>query len=107
MPYLWDNLSYMSYGSLGTTLGHEMLHGFDNVNCEPSDETHWWTGQSKKAFATREECILNQYGTGDALLYSKRTITENIPDHGAIKLAYKAYRKSFSIIVSLCMHHIV
>ena len=94
---------YMSYGSIGQILGHEILHGFDSVTRElVPGETKWWTEESKEAFTAREECVLNQYGTGNALLYSKRTIRENIPDHGGIKLAYRAHRKSFSIITCTC-----
>ena len=97
VPYLWVDLpKYMSYGALGSTIGHEILHGFDRT-CAETPEAKWWTDESKETFTAKEECILNQYGTGKALLYSKRTIRENIPDHGGIKLAYKAYRKSFSI----------
>ena len=84
----------MSYGALGRTLGHEILHGFDSVNCKPATaEAKWWTDETKETFNARAECILNQYESGNATLYSQSTITENIPDHGGVKLAYHAYRK--------------
>ena len=92
----------MSYGALGWTLGHEILHGFHSVNCTPvTAEAKWWTGETKDSFNAKAECILNQYGSGNATLYSQSTITENIPDHGGSKLAYHAYRKS----LALSLHH--
>jgi len=72
-----------------------MLHGFDiRVTCEPSKQSKWWSTEAKANFTARANCILNQYGTDNAtLLVSQAGIIENIPDHGAVKLAHRVYQK--------------
>lgn len=83
---------------LGTTLGHELTHGFD-VNGRNYDdqgrEREWWTGQSNVAFDERASCFANQYDTfavpgTTTPIDGYLTLGENIADNGGLKAAYRA-----------------
>ena len=52
----------------------------------------WWTPLTKAKFENRTQCLLNQYGDDNKIL-AKSSLLENIPDHGAMKLTFKAYGK--------------
>ena len=64
------------------TFSHEMLHGFGRA--------FFKCGPGEAAFDNMTRCMLRQYGA-DQEIHAKRTLEENVADHGAIKLIYNAY----------------
>lgn len=52
------------YGAIGTIIGHEMTHGFDN-NGRKYDKhgnmRNWWSPKSLERFNKRTSCMVNQY----------------------------------------------
>nr|CDJ93359.1 Peptidase M13 domain containing protein [Haemonchus contortus] len=91
----------ISYGGLGSVVGHEITHGFDDKGQQfdaAGNLRDWWDAEVKKKFVERAQCMIDQYGKievpGTGLnINGKLTLGENIADNGGIKQALKAYRK--------------
>lgn len=54
-----------NFAVMGTFLGHELGHGFDErgfkYNSEGDFDPHWWSEQSKNTFEERKKCFVEQY----------------------------------------------
>jgi len=94
----------MNFGAVGSTIGHEILHGFDS-NGRFYDEDgikNWWEKEAEIEFLNKSQCFIDQYGsfvepiTG---LHVNGTLSlgENIADNGGIILAYNSYQKWLKI----------
>ncbi|HEX7830444.1 MAG TPA: M13 family metallopeptidase [Thermoanaerobaculia bacterium] len=90
-----------NYGGIGTVIGHEMTHGFDDQGAKFDAEgnlRNWWSDADLKAFQSRAECIANQYGefvVEENLKLQGNLVTgEAIADLGGATLALRAYQKS-------------
>ena len=54
----------MNYGGIGVTIGHEIIHGFDDLGRQfdkHGNMVDWWESASEANFIERVECIRNQY----------------------------------------------
>ncbi|KAK1623595.1 peptidase family M13 [Colletotrichum phormii] len=96
--------SYVNYGALGSVLGHELTHGFDNSGhnyAANGSLTNWWDEQSLKAFSTRTKCFANQYQQFTVIapngthipVRGNFTLGENIADAGGVATSYAAWKK--------------
>ena len=90
-----------NYGGIGTVIGHEMTHGFDDQGAKfdaAGNLRNWWTDADLKNFEASAECIANQYGDwvvdADLKLQGKLVTGEAIADLGGATLALRAYQKS-------------
>jgi putative endopeptidase len=90
-----------NYGGIGTVIGHEMTHGFDDQGAKFDAEgnlRNWWTDADLKNFQARAECIAKQYGAWpveeNLNLIGNLVTGEAIADLGGATLALRAYRKS-------------
>lgn len=89
----------LNYGGIGTIIGHELTHGYDDWGGQydrHGNLKHWWTEDSYSKFLKKAECIVNLYD--NFTVYAQRvngrlTLGENIADMGGLKLAYYAYQK--------------
>lgn len=105
-PFFSDQLpGYISYGSLGAVVGHEVVHGFDstgrhfNENAAPIS---WWDNATVSAYQQRQQCFVKQYdgyeypisGGKKANTSGKQTLGENISDAGGLRLAFDAWKKT-------------
>ncbi|XP_053566045.1 neprilysin-like isoform X2 [Bombina bombina] len=90
----------LNYGGIGSVIGHEITHGFDNNGKnydEKGDLVDWWTENSLQKFNGLSQCFVDQYGNfswalaGGRKLSGTGTLGENIADNGGIREAYKAY----------------
>ncbi|XP_031559890.1 endothelin-converting enzyme 1-like [Actinia tenebrosa] len=89
----------LSFGAIGSILGHEMTHGFDNTgrkfNKKGELTAQWWSSNSLKEFNVKAECIEKQYShykvAGKFPINGKLTLGENIADNGGFKSSIKAY----------------
>ncbi len=86
-----------NYGAIGSVMGHEMTHGFDDQGrkYDGSGNLHdWWTGADAAAFEKRAACVADQYGgytaVGDLKVNGRLTLGENIADNGGLRLAHAA-----------------
>ncbi len=90
-----------NYGGIGTVIGHEMTHGFDDQGAKFDAEgnlRNWWSEADLKNFQSRAECIANQYGEfqveENLKLQGSLVTGEAIADLGGATLALRAYQKS-------------
>ena len=91
----------LNYGAIGSVIGHEIGHGFDDQGSTCDGEGRlrdWWTPADKDAFQKRTAALVDQYeGLTPALVPNahvngKLTLGENIGDLGGVGIAYQAWR---------------
>src|SRR5262249_41245139 len=90
-----------NYGGIGTVIGHEMTHGFDDQGAKFDAEgnlRNWWTSKDLENFQSRAKCSIDQYGqwkVEDNLNLNGELVTgEAIADLGGATIALRAYQKS-------------
>jgi putative endopeptidase len=90
-----------NYGSMGSVIGHELTHGFDDQGHQfdaQGNLKNWWTEQDDKNYAARAELVQKQYDDyvpiEDLHINGKLTLGENIADFGGLKIAYIAFQKT-------------
>ncbi len=95
----WDDA--MNYGGIGTVIGHEMSHGFDDRGRQfdaRGNLSDWWTAEDAAHYKERAQKVVAQfdgYTVLDSLhLNGKLTLGENIADLGGIAVAYFALQKA-------------
>ncbi|ORX65984.1 zincin [Anaeromyces robustus] len=95
---------YISYGNIGSTMGHELTHAFDdsgkNFDAE-GKEFNWWTDNDSEEFEEFSQCFIDQYNSYSFELKGekynvngKRTLGENLADNGGLDRAYEAWKLS-------------
>jgi len=96
-----------NYGGIGTVIGHEMTHGFDDQGAKfdaYGNLRNWWTEADLKNFQARTECIAGEYSEFNvaparegqqAININGHLVTgEATADLGGATLALRAYEKS-------------
>lgn len=88
-----------NYGNTGSTIGHELTHGFDDEGRQfdaKGNLRDWWTPSDAKAFENRVACVRNQYAqyviVDDIHINSSLTLGEDVADLGGTLLAYIAWK---------------
>jgi putative endopeptidase len=87
-----------NYGDMGSTIGHELTHGFDDEGRQFDKDGNlkdWWTKEDGQNFDSRAACEVKQYDAIEAVpgvhLNGKLTLGENIADLGGLWLAWLAW----------------
>lgn len=91
----------INFGAIGTVVGHEMTHGFDDTGSQFDANgrlEQWWTNETRTKFDRKALCFKRQYGSIavkplNMSLNGNNTVGENIADNGGIRTAFKAYNK--------------
>ena len=88
-----------NYGNTGTTIGHELTHGFDDEGRQfdaHGNLRNWWTTQDAEQFEKKAQCVVDQYAkyiiVDDIRINSKLTEGEDVADLGGTVLAYIAWK---------------
>jgi endothelin-converting enzyme/putative endopeptidase len=88
-----------NYGNTGSTIGHELTHGFDDEGRQfdaKGNLKDWWTKKDADLFKLRAKCVVDQYGkyvvVDDIHINSNLTEGEDIADLGGTILAYVAWK---------------
>jgi endothelin-converting enzyme len=91
----------VNYGSIGSTIGHEIGHAFDDQGSKydgNGELRDWWTAQDREKFDARTEKLVAQFNTfcpfEDACLNGELSLGENIGDLAGLIVAYDAYQLS-------------
>ncbi|GIX88965.1 neprilysin-4, partial [Caerostris darwini] len=93
--------NYINYGSLGSILGHEYTHAFDNSGSlydEDGNYRMWWTNSSWENFHEKTQCFVDQYDDYyepkvDSEVNGTITLGENIADNGGLLASFSAYQR--------------
>jgi endothelin-converting enzyme/putative endopeptidase len=88
-----------NYGNTGSTIGHELTHGFDDEGRQYDGKGNlkdWWTTQDATQFVKHADCVVDQYAkyvvVDDIHINSKLTEGEDVADLGGTILAYIAWK---------------
>ena len=86
-----------NYGAIGSIIGHEMTHGFDDEGRKfdaSGNLRDWWTEKDGKEFEVRAKCVADEYSSFDAVegtkLNGELTLGENTADNGGARVALMA-----------------
>ncbi|HET7784780.1 MAG TPA: M13 family metallopeptidase, partial [Myxococcales bacterium] len=89
-----------NYGNTGSTIGHELTHGFDDEGRQFDAQGNlkdWWTQDDARKFETRVQCVRDQFAgyviVDDIHINSRLTSGEDVADLGGTLLAYLAWKK--------------
>ncbi|WP_270263296.1 M13 family metallopeptidase [Kocuria marina] len=95
----------VNYGAIGSVIGHEIGHGFDDKGSTCDGEgklRNWWTDEDRAAFEQRTARLVGQYAALSPAQFAdddaaphvngELTLGENIGDLGGLSIAYKAWR---------------
>ncbi|KAH7130947.1 hypothetical protein EDB81DRAFT_905670 [Dactylonectria macrodidyma] len=99
-----DFPSYILFGGMGSVVGHEITHGFDNTGRLfdlDGNLTTWWDESSIAAFQEKATCFVEQYSaftvTGpdgsEVPVDGEKTLGENIADAGGVVSSFAAWKK--------------
>ena len=87
------------YGAIGTIIGHEISHSFDDQGSQFDASGHlanWWTPADFAHFKTASAKLVAQYNDyrpfSDMHVNGQLTLSENIADVAGLSAAYDAYR---------------
>jgi len=90
-----------NYGDTGSTIGHELTHGFDDEGRQfdaKGNLKDWWTKEDAEQFVKRADCVVDQYAqyviVDDIHINSKLTESEDVADLGGTILAYIAWQSA-------------
>ena len=88
-----------NYGNTGSTIGHELTHGFDDEGRQYDAKGNlkdWWTTKDAEQFVKHADCVVDQYAkyiiVDDIHINSKLTEGEDVADLGGTILAYIAWQ---------------
>jgi predicted metalloendopeptidase len=92
-----------NYGSIGSVIGHEMTHGFDDQGAQFDADGNlksWWTPEDLKNFQERGDCIAKQFDAFEVEpgLHGNGKLEEgeSIADLGGLVIAYAAFQKTLA-----------
>ncbi|MGH7523555.1 MAG: M13 family metallopeptidase [Gemmatimonadales bacterium] len=91
----------INYGAIGTVMGHEIGHGFDDQGSKYTGLgalENWWTDEDRKNFEARVTALGAQYDSYEGLpglhVNGRLTMGENIGDLSGLSIALRAYHLS-------------
>src|SRR5438128_885138 len=91
----------LNYGGMGSIIGHEMTHGFDDQGAQYDPRgnlANWWSDADLAAFKQRAQCVIDQFNGLEVEKglneNGKLVVGESIADLGGLVVAYAAFQKS-------------
>jgi putative endopeptidase len=91
----------VNYGAIGTVIGHEISHGFDDKGSEfdaLGRLQNWWKADDREKFDAKTSCVAKQFDgytiDGSIHINGKLVLGESIGDLGGVKIAYRAFQKA-------------
>ena len=89
----------VNYGGIGSVIGHEMSHGFDDEGCQFDKDgnlRNWWTAEDKTNYDNRTKVLADWFSQQEVQpglkVDGKKTLGENIGDNGGINIAFRAFQ---------------
>jgi predicted metalloendopeptidase len=88
-----------NYGAIGTVIGHEISHAFDDRGSQFDGEgnlRNWWTKDDRERFERQTRSLVAQYDAFSPLagyrVNGALTLGENVADNAGLAIAVRAYR---------------
>ena len=88
-----------NYGAIGSVIGHEMTHGFDDQGRhfdEDGNMKDWWSETDAKQFEERADVMRKFFDTiivaPNTHANGEFTLGENLADYGGLTISYTAYK---------------
>lgn len=88
-----------NYGAIGTVIGHEMTHGFDDQGAlydKDGNLKNWWSAEDGVKFKAKTKQMIDLYNGFTILdtvhVNGALTTGENIADFGGLNIAYDAFK---------------
>lgn len=88
-----------NYGAIGSIIGHEMTHGFDDSGRQFDADGNlrdWWTAADADAFNARARVIRDFFDNIQVApgvhANGEFTLGENLADYGGLTVSYTAYK---------------
>lgn len=88
-----------NYGAIGSIIGHEMTHGFDDMGRQFDKDGNlkdWWTDADAAGFDARANVLKEFFDKIEIApnVYANGTFTlgENLADYGGVTVSYTAYK---------------
>jgi len=89
----------INYGAIGTVIGHEMTHGFDDQGRQYNYMgmlKNWWKKEDGDLFKRKAQLVIDQYDNYTVLdglhVKGQLTLGENLADLGGMSIAYEAFK---------------
>lgn len=101
-PFFEEGLpQYVNLGAIGSIIGHEITHGYDDQGSQYDAEgriVNWWSNKTEQNFNEKKECFIKQYGSivdsiTNETINGENTVGENIADNGGVRVAYATYER--------------
>lgn len=95
-----DATAAENYGGIGSVIGHEIGHGFDDQGAQydgAGNLNDWWTADDKAAFEVKTKALIEQYDGFEPRnlpgekVNGELTVGENIGDLGGLTIGHKAF----------------
>jgi putative endopeptidase len=90
----------VNYGAIGSVIGHELTHGFDDVGSQfdgSGNLKQWWTEDDRKGFIGKTKLMIDQFNAykvvDDLAVNGELTLGENIADLGGLYIAFGAFQR--------------
>ncbi|KAF5284800.1 hypothetical protein FQA39_LY04525 [Lamprigera yunnana] len=103
VPFYGSGIAAIDYGAIGSIMGHEITHGFDDQGRrydEVGNLNQWWTLNALKHYQNNVKCIIEQYNKyfmqelGETFpVQGHNTLSENIADNGGLRIAFEGYKR--------------
>ena len=91
----------VNYGGMGSIIGHEFMHGFDDQGSKfdpAGNMKNWWTDEDRARFEERTVKLVEQYdgfvAVDDLHVNGELTLGENIGDLAGLTMAYHALQRA-------------
>ena len=89
-----------NYGAIGSVIGHDMTHGFDDSGRhfdKDGNMKDWWKDSDAKKFDIRANIMKEHFNhilvAPDTYANGEFTLGENLADYGGVTIAFDAYKK--------------
>ncbi len=91
----------VNYGAVGTSIGHEISHGFDDRGSQYDGDGNlrdWWTAEDRSRFSAKAKTLVAEYSAFEPVkgyhVNGELTLGENIADNAGLAVSYKAWKIS-------------
>ena len=88
-----------NYGAIGSVIGHEITHGFDDQGCKfdgKGNRKTWWTPTDRARFNKKAKRLVTEFDGYEVepgmRVNGQLTLGENIADLGGLSIAFDAYQ---------------